>query len=51
MEKALSVLDQKKNNPAADSERSKRSNSHSTNSDWATKPPAKASMLKSAASL
>jgi len=41
---ALSVLDQKKNNPAADSERSKRWNSQSTSSDWATKPPAKASI-------
>ena len=50
-EKAPSVLDQKKNNPAADSDRSNRSNSQSTSSDWATKPPAKASMLNSAASL
>ncbi len=50
-EKALSVLDQKKNNPAADNDRSKRWNSQSTSKDWATKPPAKASMLNSAASL
>ncbi len=42
---------QKKNTLAADSDRSKRSNSQSASSDWTTKPPAKASMLKRAASL
>ncbi len=50
-ENALSVLDQKKNTPAADSDRSKRSNSQSASSDCTTKPPAKASRLNSAASL
>ena len=46
-----STLDQKKNTLAADSDRSKRSNSHSASSDCTTKPPAKASRLNSAASL
>ncbi len=50
-ENALSTLDQKKNRLAADSDRSKRSNSHSASSDCTTKPPAKASRLNSAASL
>ena len=50
-ENALSVLDQKKNTAAADSDRSNRSNSQSASSDCTTKPPAKASMLNSAASL
>ena len=50
-EKAESTPDQKKNRPAALSDRSKRSNSHSASSDWTTKPPAKASRLKSAGEL
>ena len=50
-ENALATLDQKKNRLAADSDRSKRSNSHSASSDWTTNPPAKASRLKSADNL
>ena len=45
------MLDQKKNTLAADSDRSKRSNSHSASSDCTTKPPANASRLNSADSL
>ena len=50
-EKAESTPDQKKNSPAAVSDRSKRSNSQSASSDWTTNPPAKASRLNRAASL
>ena len=50
-EKAESTPDQKKKTPAAASDMSKRSNSHSASSDWTTKPPAKASRLNRAASL
>src|SRR5688572_15369604 len=50
-EKAENKPDQKKKTPAAASDISNRSNSHSASNDWTTKPPAKASRLKSAASL
>src|ERR1044071_9144140 len=50
-EKALSVLAQKKNSAAADSDKSNRSNSQSASSDCTTKPPAKESTQNSAASL
>ena len=50
-ENAASTPDQKKNTPAAASDRPKRSNSQRASSDCTTKPPAKASRLNSAASL
>src|SRR5512139_761253 len=50
-EKAENSPDQKKNWPAAASDRSKRSNNHSASSEFTTRPPAKASTENSAASL
>ena len=50
-ENAASTPDQKKNRPAAASDRPNLSNSQSASSDCTAKPPANASMLKSAASL
>src|SRR4030081_1673923 len=50
-ENAASTLDQKKKALAAPSDRLNRSNSHSANSDWTTKPLANASRLNRAASL
>ena len=50
-EKAENTPAQKKNRLAAESDRSKRSNSHSASSDCTTKPPANASRLNRAASL
>lgn len=50
-EKAASRPDQKKNKPAADSDRPNLLNSHSAMSDCTANPPAKASILKRAAIL
>ena len=49
-EAAVSSPAQKKNAPAAASDRPKRSNSHSASSELTTRPPAKASTENSAAS-
>ena len=50
-DKAASTPDQKKKRPALARDRPNLLKSHSASSDWTRKPPAKASMLKSAASL
>ena len=50
-ENAASTPDQKKNRPAAVRDRPNLSKSHNAISDCTAKPPAKASMLKTAAIL
>jgi len=50
-EKADRRPDQKNNQPAAVSDKSKWSNSHNASSDWAKKPPPNESRLNSAAKI